>query len=287
MNTDEFKEREDNKKSEEKNTNRDVVGAFGFIAILILIGGASYAHLTRSDKPLTPVNKTIVQPSPSPYAKMLKDHSSNTVPVTSTQDSTASPNTKSTTAETTTAPKSKVTEPQSSGGVFSTFNEPTPTKKPQMDTSVDWSKNTSPNPTYKPSVPNSTIDPGVGSGFSSGSDDLGKLSKNKYNSDVLNQYDSNSVNNKYGTYGNPYSSYSATNPYTSDAPKLYDSEGNYRGKLSANPYDTDSISNPYGQYGSKYSPDSINNPYGAGSKYKSDSPNNPYGSGWSIVGQGK
>jgi len=36
----------------------------------------------------------------------------------------------------------------------------------------------------------------------------------------------------------------ATNPYAADAPKLYDQQGNYRGKLSANPYDPDSTSNP-------------------------------------------
>ena len=66
------------------------------------------------------------------------------------------------------------------------------------------------------------------------------------------------------------------------APELYDSQGNYRGKLSSNPYDSESVSNPYGRYGSEYSPDSINNPYGAGSEYKADSPNNPYGEGWDI-----
>ena len=92
------------------------------------------------------------------------------------------------------------------------------------------------------------------------------------------------MNNPYGQYGSAYSDLSATNPYAANAPKLYDSEGNYRGKLSANKYDADSISNPYGRYGSKYSPDSINNPYGAGSKHRYDSPNNPYGSGWKIYG---
>ena len=42
-----------------------------------------------------------------------------------------------------------------------------------------------------------------------------------------------------------------------DAPRLYDEQGNYRNKLSANPYDPDSTSNPYGRYGSPFSPDSI------------------------------
>ena len=78
---------------------------------------------------------------------------------------------------------------------------------------------------------------------------------------------------------------SSNNPYATQAPKLYDSQGNFRGNLSTNPYDKDSINNPYGKYGSKYSPDSLNNPYGAGSKYKNDSPNNPYAKGWSIFGQ--
>ena len=83
-------------------------------------------------------------------------------------------------------------------------------------------------------------------------------------------YNPDSVNNPYGQYGSPYSNESANNPYATDAPKLYDSDGNYRGRLSANPYDPDSTSNPYGRYGSPYSPDSINNPYGAGSPYNTN-----------------
>jgi hypothetical protein len=66
---------------------------------------------------------------------------------------------------------------------------------------------------------------------------------------------------------------------------LYDQEGNYRGKLSANPYDPDSTSNQFGRYGSPYSPDSLNNQYGAGSPFRYDSPNNPYGKGWNIEGR--
>lgn len=83
-------------------------------------------------------------------------------------------------------------------------------------------------------------------------------------------YNPDSVNNPYGQYGSPYSNKSANNPYATDAPKLYDSDGNYRGRLSANRYDPDSTSNPYGRYGSPYSPDSINNPYGAGSPYNAN-----------------
>lgn len=122
-------------------------------------------------------------------------------------------------------------------------------------------------------------------------EDLGNLSSNSYAPGSSSNpygagspYNSNSINNQYGTYGSPYSNKSATNPYATDAPKLYDSRGNYRGKLSNNHYDPESVSNPYGKYGSPYLPDSINNPYGAGSPYKSDSPNNPYGTGLKIIG---
>ncbi|MEE4661022.1 MAG: hypothetical protein V2J89_11180, partial [Halieaceae bacterium] len=96
-------------------------------------------------------------------------------------------------------------------------------------------------------------------------------------------YNPNSINNPYGRYGSPYSNQSANNPNATKAPKLYDNQGNYRGRLSSNPYDPESVSNPYGRYGSKYSPDSINNPYGAGNPYSPDSPNNPFGQGWQII----
>lgn len=82
-----------------------------------------------------------------------------------------------------------------------------------------------------------------------------------------NPYSPNSVNNPYGRYGSPYSNESANNPYATNAPKLYDQQGNYRGRLSTNPYDPDSVSNPYGQYGNPYSPVSPVNPYGAGNPY--------------------
>lgn len=95
-------------------------------------------------------------------------------------------------------------------------------------------------------------------------------------------YDPGCLNNPYGAgnphkpdglmnpnsrYGSRYSNESHTNPYATNAPKLYDQNGNYRGRLSNNPYDPDSTSNPNGRYGSRYSPDSINNPYGAGNSY--------------------
>ena len=95
-------------------------------------------------------------------------------------------------------------------------------------------------------------------------------------------YDPTSVNNPYGAgspykadgiknthskYGSPYSNQSATNPYATEAPKLYNSDGKYLGKLSANKYDPESISNPHGTYGSPYSAKSIKNQFGAGNPY--------------------
>ena len=121
---------------------------------------------------------------------------------------------------------------------------------------------------------------------------LGDLSTNKFDPNSIvnpfgasSPYSSNSVTNEFGIYGNPFSNQSATNPYATDAPRLYDQQGAYRGNLSTNQYDPDSVSNPYGQYGSPYSPDSLNNQSGAGNPYRSASPNNPYGHGWRIEGR--
>ena len=122
--------------------------------------------------------------------------------------------------------------------------------------------------------------------------DLGNLSANPFDIDSVanpfgkgSPFGPNGINNPFSPYGSPFSNRSATNPFAMQAPRLYDREGNYRGKLSANPYDPDSISNPFGRYGSPFSPDSVNNPFGAGSPFRSDSPNNPYGRGWTTEGR--
>ena len=94
-----------------------------------------------------------------------------------------------------------------------------------------------------------------------------------------------SPRNPIGPYGSPISPYSATNPLATEAPRLYDQEGQYRGKLSTNPLDPESISNPLGRYGSPLSPDSLNNPLGAGNPLDPGSPRNPYGRGWRIEGR--
>ncbi len=123
-------------------------------------------------------------------------------------------------------------------------------------------------------------------------EDLGNLSANPFDfNSTANPFGQgsafapNGVNNPFSPYGSPFSNQSATNPFATDAPKLYDQQGNYRGKLSGNPYDPDSTSNQFGRYGSPYSPDSLNNPYGAGSPFRHDSPKNPYGQGWKIEGR--
>lgn len=92
--------------------------------------------------------------------------------------------------------------------------------------------------------------------LSTSAKDLGELSANPYQQNfTANSYGAgspfapNGINNPYSPYGSPLSNQSARNPFATDAPRLYDQQGNYRGKLSANPYDPDSPSNPYRQYG--------------------------------------
>ncbi|MCC6912363.1 MAG: hypothetical protein IT566_01575 [Rhodospirillaceae bacterium] len=117
---------------------------------------------------------------------------------------------------------------------------------------------------------------------------IGNLSANPYapgsTGNPASRFDADSVSNAQGRYGSPFSADSATNPYATNAPKLYGRDGTYRGKLSANPYDAESVANPYGRYGSMYSPDSINTPHGAGNPYGADSPHNKHGRGLGIFG---
>jgi hypothetical protein len=103
---------------------------------------------------------------------------------------------------------------------------------------------------------------------------LGNYNSSRYDPNSISNpygagspYNPNSVNNPYGRYGSQHSNDSANNPYATNAPKVYDQDGNYRGRLSKNPYDPDSTSNPYGRYGNRFSPDSVNNPYGAGNRF--------------------
>ena len=76
---------------------------------------------------------------------------------------------------------------------------------------------------------------------------LGDLSENDLNPDsIFNDIGAygalspTSPRNSIGLYGSPVSPYSANNPMAIDAPRLYDQDGNYRGRLSTNPLDPDS-----------------------------------------------
>lgn len=72
---------------------------------------------------------------------------------------------------------------------------------------------------------------------------IGKITKNKYNSDSINyeygeygsKYSSNSIFNKYGEYGSKYSSLSPFNKYTSTPPKIY-KENEFIAYLSVNTF---------------------------------------------------
>lgn len=121
---------------------------------------------------------------------------------------------------------------------------------------------------------------------------LGELSANELNpNSIFNDVGPNgnlaptSPRNSIGVYGRPISPYSATNPLATEAPRLYDQEGNCRGKLSTNTLDPDSVSNPLGRYGSSLSPESLNNPLGAGNPLDPGSPKNRFGRGWIIEGR--
>jgi hypothetical protein len=48
-------------------------------------------------------------------------------------------------------------------------------------------------------------------------------------------YTPNSIHNPYGQYGSPYSNQSVNNPYATNAPRIYNQNGNYHGRLSSNP----------------------------------------------------
>lgn len=127
---------------------------------------------------------------------------------------------------------------------------------------------------------------GQSSGFGSSQPQfLGRLSTNSYASDSIsnpyspngNSFSSPSVNNSFGRYGSPLSPYSATNPYATQAPRIYGADGTYLGKMTANSLDPDSISNPFGRYGNQYNANCVNNPYGRyGSPHSTFSANNPY-----------
>ena len=85
-----------------------------------------------------------------------------------------------------------------------------------------------------------------------------------------NPYKVDGLMNPYSLYGSPYSNRSWTNPFATEPPKIYDREGNYRGRLSTNPFHPDSISNPFGRYGNPYSYENLMRRYGVGIPYSTE-----------------
>lgn len=76
---------------------------------------------------------------------------------------------------------------------------------------------------------------------------IGAIS-NKYDSNSIandygagSKYDSDSINNDYGSFGGKYSSSSAFNEYTSDAPIIVDDNYKFIGYLTVNKYNTPNI----------------------------------------------
>ena len=68
------------------------------------------------------------------------------------------------------------------------------------------------------------------------------------------QFKADGLMNPFSQYGSQFSNKSWTNPFATNAPKLYDGSGNYRGRLSSNTFDPDSVSNPVGRFGGINSP---------------------------------
>ena len=85
-----------------------------------------------------------------------------------------------------------------------------------------------------------------------------------------NPYKVDGLMNPYSPYGSPYSNRSWTNPFATEPPKIYDRQGNYRGRLSTNPFHPDSISNPFGRYGKPYSYENLMRRYGVGIPYSTE-----------------
>ena len=88
-------------------------------------------------------------------------------------------------------------------------------------------------------------------------EDLGELSVNPFNPESTSNpfgagspFKPDGINNPFSPYGSPYSNQSATNPFATDAPRLYDQQGNYRGKLSTNPVCLSGSFSFFGLFGS-------------------------------------
>ena len=73
---------------------------------------------------------------------------------------------------------------------------------------------------------------------------LGKLNASKYDSESIwneygsygNSYSSTSIWNEYSSYGSDYSSYSPFNEYATYPPVIVDAQGNFYGYFTVNEY---------------------------------------------------
>ena len=80
--------------------------------------------------------------------------------------------------------------------------------------------------------------------FSDDNKFLGCLNCSEYSSESIcnkygtygSKYNSESIWNQYGTYGSKYNSESPWNEYSSSGPKIVDKDGNYYGRFSINTY---------------------------------------------------
>lgn len=78
---------------------------------------------------------------------------------------------------------------------------------------------------------------------------LGCLNCSEYATDSVfnkygtygSEYSSTSIYNSYGQYGSPYSSMSPCNPYATDPPVVVDEDGNFYGYLTLNQYKSGAI----------------------------------------------
>ena len=86
------------------------------------------------------------------------------------------------------------------------------------------------------------------------------------------------VQNEFGKSGKSFSSVSATNRFSNQAPKIVNPcTGRYLGRLSANEFAPESTANHFGTHGSPFSTNSINNQFGPyGSPYSPASVANPF-----------
>lgn len=76
---------------------------------------------------------------------------------------------------------------------------------------------------------------------------LGKINSSEYDSDSIwneygnygNSYSSTSIWNEYGSYGSEYSQYSPFNEYAAYPPVIVDARGNFYGYFTVNEFKSD------------------------------------------------